>query len=55
MPSLNVKYGSALKLRGITTSIGAIRKTKTAAQNARCSHRARRSPKLNVAVFDVIR
>ena len=32
MPSVNVKYGSALKLSGRITRIGAIRKTSTPAQ-----------------------
>ena len=44
MPSVKVKYGSALKLSGITTSTGATRKISTAAQNPRCSQRRRRAP-----------
>ena len=35
MPSVKVKYGSALKLSGTRTRIGAIRNTNAATQNAR--------------------
>ena len=35
MPSVNVKYGSALKLSGTITKMGVTKKTNAAVQNAR--------------------
>ena len=51
IPSVNVKYGSALKLRGTMTRMGAIRKVKISAHAVRWTIRPMRCPGSAAVMF----